>query len=237
MLPPTANDTFEKLRNIPLVRPANAGSDWQGVQHAQLIDALRTAARKRRWSPGPLRAHISRLGADLEASFTMTHGDVGPTIPAIGLAVSNAKRKQLRFYVGASILDGRAGIVTDAFPAGKRYTIGFVLQDEVEAALDRWEAFNDRRGDKYRRLQARKVSVEEALSFLAIAKNQQILPDSRRFDILDKFNQGGSGNAWGLLLAHAEVMAGTTPAGILDHLHGFYSLLAAPVGEPVELVA
>lgn len=138
----------EELLNTPVVRPPRAGSDWQGVNHGVLINAIiktmencgHPQANK---SP---RFFLARDGADLAATIYFNgivggwHGLTG----SLGIVASNSRRLGLRLYAGVVTRDG-VPIVTDSFGGMDQknrphwqYTIDFNPAMIVLDAIDWW---------------------------------------------------------------------------------------------------
>lgn len=232
MLPMQATTLIETLREIPLHRPATAGADWRGVQHAQLVDEIQRQLVARGLEVDYQRFWVYRLGADLDASFVLQN--LGGPHNVLSLSVSNAKRKQLRFYVGTYDPQWSGRFVTETFYARNRYTYKFDLAAEVEEALDKAEQGFKRQYARLDRLRAAPVSFDTAFTILARSGDTHLINRSKIYEAVQQFRDQPVRSLYGLAAAFSLAIEPGTPVGQLDALAAFYQLLiACPTPEPV----
>src|SRR5688572_23831132 len=100
--PSAARDPMAAVRGVKPVRPPDAGSEWQGVPHAELLDRLRAEAQSRGWATGVPVCHLFREGAELTAAFNISGGpgSGAMAMPGIGVRHGNSRRRSLTFYAG-----------------------------------------------------------------------------------------------------------------------------------------
>lgn len=236
MLPQQATTTIETLREIPVNRPATAGADWRGVQHGRLVDEVLRQLTARGHEVWFHRFWAYRLGADLDASFVIESLG-GLPHKVLSLSVSNAKRKQLRFYVGGYDQHWGGRYVTNAFYARNRYTYKFKLEEEIEEALDRWEQDLPRQDRRLARMRGEPVNPEQAVEFLLRALEQrELIKPTRVIRAVAEFRDSPVRSLYGLGRAFSDSIEDGTPVGQLDALYGFHQLITGPnekIGEPV----
>jgi hypothetical protein len=231
--PKSARDTLAVLRKVPVVAPESAGNDWQGVQHGELLDTLLQIADRRGLKPNTPAAHLSRAGADLAAGVTFGAPRRNGWLPAIGLKVSNAKRQQLRFYVGGYVPERAAAFAWDSFLSPKRYVTGMDLAGSLEESLDCWEELSRGRSLAVDNLRQTRLTPVESNHLLLEAGRMKLMPGSRVFRVDETYRAAGSRTAWELVLAFGQVAAMNPPDEQLDQVLGFWRLAAAPAAEPV----
>lgn len=175
--------SMSELMGTELVKPEVAGEDWRGVQHANLVDALQVAFDKKGLTmTNPFRLILMRGGADFTASFTVLNklNQIG----SIGIAVSNARRQGLTFFVGKSAPSLDYYVVVDRYGGFKDYphwvyNQGFNLTDVADEAVLLWLEKVGQVSQVFKDLDSKKLSLPEAKSLLFEAAERKLIAWSR----------------------------------------------------------
>lgn len=145
--------TLASLRNVKVVRPDNAGGQWQGVKHFDLVTGLiEVAGKGRNIKPEDVKIVLSRNDADMIGTIKL--GGSSPINGThLGFAASNAGRQCLRMYVGG--VWNTVPLVMTEFGgredfASWKYDTNFRLNDVCEEMCSIWaneiEYFGGARG-------------------------------------------------------------------------------------------
>lgn len=136
----TPNATEKDVRKIELVEPEGAGYQWQGVRHADMLDAFLNKLRKVGWKPDLVRLGTNETGTDLAVAARLGAPPCDPPKGATlwcGLLTSNGRHLAPRLYVG-TLHDLIVPAVWGEVPLG-RLTTGAVLTEMLNAGLVQWE--------------------------------------------------------------------------------------------------
>lgn len=226
--------TREDLHKVPLVRPANAGTHWRGVQHGEFVDALLAQIQARGWQVDHMAFALAREGADIAGAFDIDLGG-GLAAPdglhySLGFVGSNARRKAWRVVAGARVLVCNNGLVTGQVVLNKKHTVRTDLDLEFDRALDAFEVAAHGTTSLVATLRERRVDTQEATMLLDAAKDAGLMPKSRLWDVLleyvvPSYREHGTGTAWTLLNAFTHVVKQNPPVEQMGQIDGFRRLL------------
>lgn len=235
---PGKHVTLEELRWVPLVRPDNAGTHWQGVQHGAFVDRLLDKVAARGWRVDHMAFALARDGADIAGAFDIDLGS-GQAAPdglhySLGFVGSNARRKAWRLVAGARVLVCNNGLVTGQVVLDKKHTVRTDLDLEFDKALDGFQVAALGTSTLVATLRGRRLHTWEATMLLDAAKDAGYMPKSRLWDVLREFvvpshREHGRGTAWTLLNAFTEVVKQNPPVDQMGQIDGFRRLLLGDV--------
>lgn len=243
--PAKGTTTLGQVKKVELAKPPNAGKDWKGVPHGELLFELMKATRRKGLDFSLRAAHVGRNGFDLSAGYildTVPQGKLSRLKDdwryGLGVATSNANRYRLRFYVGA-YKEAEEGVwtalVAHSFRATVRYTHRFELVPECETAAERWAASAARLRKKLDRLAAHELDLDTAQKVLVEAAMSGQTPPSRAIQALKLLETQGKFSTLDLLAAFGTTAAKNPPDVQQDQLLGFFNRVRELVSPaPVE---
>ena len=230
------NTTIEQLREVPLVRPAGAGSHWAGMQHGDLIDTLDDSIMMRAgWSLGDMKFSLSADQFDMAATCTVNIDDCpapdGQSL-SIGLLTSNARRRALTMVVGTEVAVCTNGMCTGEIVLQQKHVKGADLFDTFDQALTKYH-------DKAKEIKTIVAGLQERE--LVGSEPDQILMEAGRRKLLSwgrighvdaeyrspRHTEHGTGTAWCMLNAFTEIVKAANPLRQMAHIDTFRTLLPA----------
>lgn len=161
--------TLDRLRAVKILVPDNVTDRWQGIGHAEMVEAVRKAFDRNKWA---LVTEVTALSSN-EANLAASWGVKIPGLAApkgftfsVGVMTNNEKRRPLEFYCGlVEDKSGRAicfGTVGDA----RRNTGSLVLEDHAGNVLDDFRIRCEELGDELDAFKTRKLNFMEADHYL-----------------------------------------------------------------------
>lgn len=228
--------SISQLRRVPMTRPKGAGSRWKGIPHAQLMTTLQAACLAEDFGFSNFHAAISRMGADVAASFCLPNLVTSHRLtPFIGLVASNSGRKQLTYWIGALTkgdppsLEGAPVVVGSL--AGSRYEVDLDLKEEIRHLLTDVPGYLLQLDEMIDPLEKAKLLDHQAIGICALAGDRKIIPASRAFKVLDRWRGCYNQTAWQLIRCFGFVVSMNPPHAQFEQCRQFLELVrTAPQG-------
>jgi hypothetical protein len=231
------NTTLEDLREIPVVRPDNAGATWMGMQHGELVDGILDDIALRGWQTTDMKFSTARDGADLVGAIGVLPTGSEIDTPAgigfgVGFMTSNARRKALRMYVGGTVAVCHNGLATGSIVLQKKHSVRTDLAAEIEAAMDKYTLAAAGMAGMVARLQEKPIDAPTASDLLAQAGERDLMPRKYLWDVSREFHrpshpEHGTGTAWTLVNAFTEIVKRNPPTRQLHQMDAFQRLVLA----------
>lgn len=173
----TNNSPLEKVRKIVVEEPLNAGKNWVGIRHRDLLDKFKTCLSGINAKVVDSCYSLSSDNADLVAGFDLKVDWLNfskRTWPSVVIRNSNSRKRALGMYVGYRIAE--VGIPLFYFPLAKRHTNGVDLDSiMVETQFNLRQAIEDLEGVRDS-MDTMTLSLMETEHTLMRAGRQEILP-------------------------------------------------------------
>lgn len=228
--------TLEQLKKIPLLRPANAGSVWQGIKHSDLVDAITDECSSRRWKITASHLTLGKDQADLAGTFQLEiEGIDMPKGQALelGFLTSNAMRRALKLVVGSRVFVCNNGMVSGDIVLCKKHTTKFDLFAALTGACDEYRERAAQVPKLVKSLQQRILCSDEVDHILCEAGRQGIM-NWQRIGLVDAefreptYAENGGQTSWALLNAFTHIVKRCPPLQQMDIMGAFRELL--PLG-------
>jgi len=235
--------TMAKLTEVQKVKlrpPANAGRNWVGIPHADLVEETKKVLDAFGWVVARTDYAMSKDKADLIASYHLAlpkvPGMAKRFVPSIAVRHSNARRWALSMFVGIVVMDSKSdkwfGVPFFNLPLAKRHTNGVELPVVLMNGVMEAEARFVEIPDVIKELEKGVLDYQEKDHLTLKAGREGVLP-WHLIGKLDKLTwESADSDSWELLRNMAEVTTNwNVPVEQLDRVMKFGRMLP---GYPVE---
>lgn len=226
----------DELRHIPVVRPAKAGTRWQGIQHHNLASTVLQSLHRRGIEVTDQTWAVDKTGSALVGGLRVQFPrDLGiPKVAgmeyALGLRHDNAMHQALTFAVGTQILVCLNGVITGEYVLCRRHTTGIDLEEEVSRGVTRFVEEAGKVKGVVQAMQNRYLTNPLVDQLLMETGRQRIIPWSHVGQVHDEYHHPthvelAQPTAWGLYNAFNHVIKKSNPVRQLRSLDRFRTLV------------
>ncbi len=228
------NTTIEDLRQIPLVRPVDAGGRWKGIQHGELVDLIVADVEDRGWVLGESQFSVSNNGADMAGALSLAIPKMRRTeglVLGLGILTSNNRHRALSLFVGGTVSVCTNGLTTGEIVLHRQHTRCLDLRKQIQTALDYYTMAAWRIPKVVAGLRERELTEQEHEHVLMEAGRRGFMPWSRLGDVDWEYyrprfgGEFGEGNSWAMLNAFSWVAKRNPPRRQMEQIDGFRKLL------------
>lgn len=175
--------TREELMKMDIVRPKDAGHQWQGIHHGDLAETIIAGLETRGINIVSENWHVAgqnaaRLTGSLNLEIPNLAAPEGMAY-SLGLHHGNDTCHALKFALGTQIFICSNGMVAGDFTLRRLHTSGFNLQNVVEDGLDQFMRQAPTIAPFIDDLKTRRFSENTSNYILMEAGRQHLLPWSR----------------------------------------------------------
>jgi len=226
----------DELMTLDVVRPKDAGQQWQGVHHGELAQAIVMQLEEREISIVSENWHVAgKDDARLTGSLNL---EIPGLTPPEGMAYSlgvhhgNDTCHALKFAAGTQIFICSNGMVTGDFTLRRLHTSGFNLLSVVEEGLGNFMDEIPAIAPFIDTLKTRRFTEDTSNHILMEAGRQHLLPWSR-IGMVDKeyhkprFTGFEPGTAWGLYNAFTYTVQKSPAQEQISSMSRFRDLVLA----------
>lgn len=228
--------TLAALRRIKLVRPKKARSYWQGIPHAQLVDAIMKKCKERGWEVANCRFTTSKSGSELAGVFDVVIKDLKAPKGIqfqLGLLTSNNLRRALRLVAGAQVMVCHNGMTRGEIVLRHRLTKEFDLDGSLEQGLTDYQASIKELGGEIESMKAHTFNDDDVAHLLLGAAKMGIVPWSRLGKVVKEFEVPSydygclRSSAWSLMNAFTVVIKENPPLNQMQHIEQVRQIVLA----------
>jgi hypothetical protein len=234
-----ANTTLDELREIPVVRPDNAGQHWRGIQHGELVDTILDEVALRGWDVGEQQYSVHRDGADLVGAVDILPGGDIEAPPGVGFGLgfmtSNARRRALKLYVGGRVFVCNNGMASGTIVCRKKHSLHTDLTGEIERSLDRYADEASKLTTMVACMRETHVDSGTVSDLLAEAGERDMMPKKYLWDVSREFYrpshpEHGEGTVWTLTNAFTEIVKRNPAHSQLSQMANFHRMTMERAG-------
>lgn len=228
--------TLDDIRAVPLLKPKNAGSYWEGISHGELINTLLQCLHDYGYKPfWPVYA-LSKDKADLAAAFHLSPSPL-PAGLTLNIAVqtSNARRRAVSLCVGLQI-DAGGNFVSGDIPINRKHTNAFKLYDELMEGVKKFKEAADHLTETVEGYKSHLLSFDDI--DLILMRAGRLKPRTAKLPwdkigwvsetMRTQFPKVSNRTSWRLLQVYSWAAASSPPLRQLDILSKFRELVPLP---------
>lgn len=227
------NVNESQLSEIPIYKPQKAGQFWQGIQHGELVNTLKTQIEKKQLKILEEKYSVSNCGSELVGAYGLSSPffDLGEEQElALGFITSNAMKNRLKIFVGSKIFVCSNGMVSGEVVMKKKHTIRLKLVEEISLAIDTYVEKIKEIPIITNKLKSIELSQPNSDLILMEAGRKNILPWSRIGQVESEYrnptyNDFNEKTGWGLLNAFTHIVKKSPPLKQIEQINDFRELL------------
>lgn len=233
---PTVEELREHVTTAAGVMPSGAGARWAPIHHLDLIESIKSEARRIGLEPtvetyGTSEDLHSLYGSiDFAPSRSCGLPDILGLGRSIGFRSDNLQRFKLLGVSGARVFVCSNGVINGEFVFGHKHTNRVELATTIQEGLGRWREQQQVLGEMVTGLRAREITDQEAMLALVRGARAGVFAWSQAGKVDQewrepRYEEFAPRNAWSLYNAVTEVAKSWSPRNVEKGLRDFPALL------------
>jgi hypothetical protein len=240
--------SLDTIRKVKLKTPDEAGVNWKGIRHGDLIDELLHLIQKSyQWEVQKMRFALSPDKLSMAGAIEVE--PKGIAVPdglrlGVGVCHSNNRHQSLKIVVGATVIICSNGLVTGDVVLSKRHTLKLDWQACLQEAMEIYVRKARKIGKLVDRMKAKELDEDDVNRILMTTGrlnrlgNNGIMPWSWigqvDFEYRNPtFKEFEPRTAWSLFNAFTWVVKRNPPLGQFDQINKFREILMPSKKEEV----